>query len=121
MREDLGAFEGLGAALRWLVGRSGRAQKEVAARAGVSESAFSRFLSGELNPRLPILGKILRDGLEMTPLDLADALYQTREGSKLKGRTVPLEALHDGVRSLMLRFQMESAIDEGPSDDGPSE
>ena len=108
MREDLGAFEGLGAALRLLVDRSGLAHKEVAAKAGVSESAFSRFLSGDLNPRLPVLGRILRDGLGMTALDLAEALYQSGESSARTGQCVSLDDLQDGVRALMLRFQLRA-------------
>lgn len=117
MREDLGAFEGLGAALRWLVDRSGQAHKEVAAKAGVSESAFSRFLSGELNPRLPVLGRILRDGLGMTALDLAEALYQSGEAPQRTGQSVALEDLRDGVRALMLRFQLRAF--EGNEPPGP--
>jgi len=108
MREDLGAFEGLGAALRLLVDRSGLAHKEVAAKAGVSESAFSRFLSGDLNPRLPVLGRILRDGLGMTALDLAEALYQSGESSARTGQSVSLDDLQDGVRALMLRFKLRA-------------
>jgi|GEM_PF-6533160 transcriptional regulator with XRE-family HTH domain len=118
MREDLGAFEGLGAALRWLVDRSGQPHKQVAAKAGVSESAFSRFLSGELNPRLPVLGKILRDGLGMTVLDLAEALYRSDESAQT-GQSISLQDLQDGVRTLMLRFQLQASEDEEPSDGEP--
>jgi len=106
MSEELGAFEGLPEALRMLVDRSGQSHKDVAAKAGVSASAFSRFLGGELNPRLPVLGKILDQGLEMTVLDLAEALYLVR-AEELGQRSISMEELRDGVRTFLLRFQQK--------------
>jgi len=123
MSEELGAFKGLPEALRLLVDRSGRSHKDVAARAGVSASAFSRFLGGELNPRLPVLGKILEDGLRMTALDLAEALYLVR-ADELGHRSISMEELRDGVRTFLLRFQqrgLDDDIDEEPLKERPPE
>lgn len=111
MSEELGAFRGLPAALRLLVNRSGLHHKDVAARADVSPSAFSRFLSGELNPRLPVLGKILEEGLRMTALDLAEALYLVR-AEELGERSISMEELRDGVRTFLLRFQQKGLGDD---------
>jgi transcriptional regulator with XRE-family HTH domain len=118
MSEELGAFKGLCQALRLLVDRSGQSHKDVAAKAGVSPSAFSRFLGGELNPRLPVLGKILEEGLEMTVLDLAEALYLVR-ADELGERSISMQELRDGVRTFLLRFQQESLDDDKDDDESP--
>lgn len=120
MSEDLGAFRGVHRALRMLVERSELSQGEVAERSGVSPSAFSRFLSGELNPRLPILGKILESGLNATVVDLAEALTEVqRQIAEEGGEEISVAEILDALRALTLRLGIQPRPQDPPPEDPP--
>lgn len=122
MSEDLGAFRGVHRALRILVERSELTQGEVAERAGVSPSAFSRFLSGELNPRLPVLGRILERGLGSTVVDLAEALTEAqRQLAEEGGDELTVADILDTLRALTLRLGIQPRPQEPPPEDPPAQ
>jgi transcriptional regulator with XRE-family HTH domain len=103
---SLGCFTGLSKALKILVKRSLLPQKEIARRAQVLESSLSKYLSGEINPGLGALGRIVEDGLGLTLLDLAEALQQVRGKAAPPTRdTVSVDELEDQVRVLLMRLR----------------
>ena len=71
----LGAFAGLGPALRRLRHRRGLTQQELARRAGVTRAMISSYEHESHLPSLPTLGRLLA-GLELSPADLAAALAE---------------------------------------------
>ena len=106
--DDLGAFEGLPEALRSLQKQSRRSVTEIAARTGISRSAVHRYLSGDNEPTLKNLGRLLQYGLEMSVLDLAEALVEATGGP-------PSDELMDAVRLLQLRLRISVDADPGES------
>lgn len=106
--DDLGAFEGLPEALRSLQRQSRRSVKDIAARTGISRSAVHRYLSGDNEPTLKNLGRLLEYGLGMNVLDLAEALIEATGGP-------PSDELMEAVRLLQLRLRMTADADPGES------
>lgn len=118
---QLGCFTGLPAALRRLVKRSLLPQKEIARRAGVLESSLSKYLSGENNPTIGALGRLVEDGLGLTLVDLAEVLQEARGESAPPSRpTVSVDELEDQVRVLLLRLRSRAAGEDSSTDE-PSE
>lgn len=104
---DLGAFEGLPAALTTLKEKSDRSVKEIAARTGISRSAVHRYLSGDNEPTLKNLGRLLEYGLGMNVLDLAEALVE------VTGSGPSRQELEEAVRLLQLRLRISTEADPG--------
>jgi transcriptional regulator with XRE-family HTH domain len=116
---SLGCFTGLSKALKLLVQRSLLPQKEIARRAQVLESSLSKYLSGDINPGLGALGRIVEDGLGLTLVDLAEALQQVQGKSGPTSRpTVSVDELEDQVRVLLLRLRCRAEGGD-PSKDEP--
>lgn len=116
---QLGCFTGLSEALRILVQRSLLPQKEIARRAGVLESSLSKYLSGDNNPGLGALGRIVEDGLGLTLIDLAEALQQVRgDTAPSSSDTVSVDELEDQVRVLLMRLRRNRS-GEGSSTNDP--
>lgn len=109
--DDLGIFEGLPDALAILRERSNRSIKEIAARTGISRSAVHRYLSGDNEPTLKNLGRLLEYGLGMNLLDLAEALSQATGSGPSRSE------LDEAVRLLQLRLRIfaEEEPGENPS------
>ena len=102
----LGCFTGLSEALRRLVKQSILSQKEIAERAGVLESSLSKYISGDNNPGLGALGRIVEDGLGLTLLDLAEALRQARGSAPpVERRTISVDELEDQVQAFLSRLR----------------
>jgi len=81
----MGAFDGLGKALRWLRARQDRRQYQVAEAAGVTKAMLSAYETNKQKPSLETLEKIL-DGLDATLGDLHQAL-RTVQGQSDAQRT----------------------------------
>ena len=117
---ELGCFTGLPAALRRLVKRSLLPQKEIARRAGVLESSLSKYLSGDNNPTLGALGRLVEDGLGLTLADLAKVLQEERgESAPASRATVSVDELEDQVRALLLRLRNRAEGEVDGSTDEP--
>jgi transcriptional regulator with XRE-family HTH domain len=113
---SLGSFTGLPKALKILVKRSLLPQKEIARRAEVLEGSLSKYLSGEINPGLGALGRILEDGLRLTLLDLAEALQQVRGKSAPPTRDmVSVDELEYQVRLLLMRLRGDPSGSGSPT------
>jgi len=116
----LGCFTGLSEALRILVQRSLLPQKEIARRAGVLESSLSKYLSGDNNPGLGALGRIVEDGLGLTLIDLAEALQEVRGKRAPTSRdTVSVDELEDQVRVLLMRLRRNRSGEDSSTKDPP--
>jgi len=76
-RRDLGAFAGLGPALRRLRLRQGASQRQVAEAAGLTRPMISAYERGLTQPSVTTLGRLL-DALEVTLGELEEALGEPR-------------------------------------------
>lgn len=116
-----GCFTGLPEALKLLVKGSILSQKEIAERSGVLESSLSKYLSGDNNPTVGALGRIVEDGLGLTLLDLAEALRQARGSAPpVERRTISVEELEDQVHAFLHRLRRRG-WGQGPSSEGPDD
>ena len=113
-KAELGAFAGLDRALKLLIKKSGRKQREIAERTGVARPTISRIVNGHDRPSIETLGRLLGDGLGLTVLDLAEALIEVNRDSPLP-EVVPRSELQAALRVLHLRLQVDQPSPQRPS------
>lgn len=113
----MGAFEGLGRALRWVRQRQGKKQYEVAATAKITKAMLSSYENEKQRPAIDTLERIL-GALEIDVDYLAYAMRMTRGDGEAtpdgppQGGTLPrpgIEPYYDLERLLGLSRRLEPA------------